>query len=55
MLVLLFVLSATLAAQQKTFDVEVKGNGDPVLLFPGFTCTGEVWKDVVEELSKTKE
>jgi pimeloyl-ACP methyl ester carboxylesterase len=55
MLVLLFVLSATLAAQQKTFDVEVKGNGDLVLLFPGFTCTGEVWKDVVEELSKTKE
>lgn len=54
-LVLLFVLSTTLEGQQKTFEVEVKGNGEPVLLFPGFTCTGEVWKDVVAELSKTKE
>jgi pimeloyl-ACP methyl ester carboxylesterase len=55
MLFLLFLLITTLEAQQKTFEVEVKGNGEPVLLFPGFTCTGEVWKDVVVELSKTKE
>jgi pimeloyl-ACP methyl ester carboxylesterase len=54
MLVLLFVTSTTLGAQQKTFNVEVKGHGDPILLFPGFTCTGAVWKDVVAELSKTK-
>ena len=53
-LVLLFVTSTTLGAQQKTFNVEVKGHGDPILLFPGFTCTGEVWNDVVAELSKTK-
>ena len=55
MLFLLLVLSTTLEAQHTTFEVEVKGNGEPILLFPGFTCTGEVWKDVVAELSKTKE
>lgn len=55
MLFLLFGLSSILIAQQKTFNVEIKGYGDPVLLFPGFTCPGEVWKDVVAELSKTKQ
>lgn len=53
---MLFVLiNLAVNAQNKTFNVEVIGKGDPVLLFPGFTCTGEVWKNVVIELSKTKE
>src|SRR5690606_27364343 len=33
----------------------VIGKGTPILFFPGFTCTGEVWQDVVTELSKTNE
>jgi pimeloyl-ACP methyl ester carboxylesterase len=37
---------------QRAFQVTVKGKGQPVLLFPGFGCTGEVWDDVVKELSK---
>jgi pimeloyl-ACP methyl ester carboxylesterase len=37
---------------QTAFQVTVKGKGQPVLLFPGFGCTGEVWDDVVKELSK---
>ncbi len=51
--IILFTLS--LNAQEKAFKVEVIGKGAPVLLFPGFTCTGEVWNDVVSELSKTNE
>ncbi len=40
---------------QRAFEVKVIGSGAPILLFPGFTCTGEVWDDTVEELSKTNE
>lgn len=40
---------------QKAFNVVVKGKGSPVLLFPGFGCTAQVWDNVVEELSKNHE
>ncbi|HBI01849.1 MAG TPA: alpha/beta hydrolase [Flavobacterium sp.] len=40
---------------QKSFDVTIKGKGEPVFLFPGFGCTGELWNDTVSELSKTHE
>lgn len=53
--IVLFSSFMTLNAQQAAFKVEVIGKGEPVLLFPGFTCTGEVWSDIVAELSKTKE
>ncbi|WP_298893527.1 alpha/beta hydrolase [uncultured Psychroserpens sp.] len=49
------IFSITLEAQNKSFDVKVEGKGEPILLFPGFTCTGDVWKDTVKELSKTNE
>ncbi|MDG5491139.1 alpha/beta fold hydrolase [Psychroserpens sp. SPM9] len=55
MLFTFVVFSITLQAQTKAFEVEVKGQGDPILLFPGFTSTGDVWKDVVADLSKTYE
>lgn len=54
-LMLIIALSMSLNAQDKSFNVEVVGKGEPVLLFPGFTCTGDVWKDLVSEISKTKE
>jgi len=41
------------SSQEKPFEVEVKGQGEHLLLLPGFTCTGEVWDDLVTELSKT--
>ena len=50
----LFFFSILINAQEKAFEVKVIGEGEPVLLFPGFTCTGEVWEDLVNELSKTK-
>lgn len=40
---------------QTSFKVEVKGKGAPVLLFPGFGCTGQVWDETVAEISKTHE
>src|SRR3569832_2009438 len=40
---------------QAPFQVVVKGKGDPILLFPGFGCTGEVWNETVAALSKTNE
>ncbi len=48
----LFVSILT-AQAQSAFQVVVKGKGQPILLFPGFGCTGEVWNDAVAELSKT--
>ena len=40
-------------AQQEAYKVRVVGQGAPVLFFPGFTCTDEVWETQVAELSKT--
>lgn len=50
-LVVALVLSLNLYAQNE-FEVSISGNGQPVLLFPGFTCTGEEYQDFVGELSK---
>ena len=50
-LVLALVLSLNLYAQ-KEFVVSISEDGQPVLLFAGFACTGEVYQDLVGELSK---
>jgi N-formylmaleamate deformylase len=34
----------------KSFDVEVKGEGRPVVLIPGLACPGEVWTETVDHL-----
>ncbi len=53
-ILMLSILLATFysTAQDYPFEVSVKGEGQPILLFPGFTCTGEVWEATVVELSK---
>lgn len=51
----LLILTSTSNAQDKAFKVSVTGKGEPILLFPGFTCTEAVWNNVVQELSKTNE
>lgn len=51
----IFASISLLNAQQDPFKVEIVGHGDPVLLFPGFTSTGEVWSDTVDLLKKTHE
>jgi pimeloyl-ACP methyl ester carboxylesterase len=54
--ILFFFISVFgVSAQTEAFEVIVKGEGQPVLFFPGFTCTSEVWEDSVEELSKNYE
>jgi len=55
LLLIILVLSTALQAQSKAFNVQVEGKGLPILFFPGFTCTGEVWEHTVKELSKTYE
>lgn len=49
------LISLSLPAQNRSFEVTISGTGQPILFFPGFTCPGEVWSDVVSELSKTNE
>lgn len=38
---------------QPSFTVAIKGKGNPLLLFPGFGCSGQVWDETVTEVSKT--
>lgn len=52
---LLFFITAFNLKAQSAFEVAIKGEGQPVLLFAGFTCTGEVWEETVAELSKSYE
>lgn len=55
-LVIVFMLLISKSVfSQTAFKVDVKGKGAPVLLFPGFGCTGEVWNETVAELSKNYE
>ncbi|WP_374174899.1 alpha/beta fold hydrolase [Flavobacterium tructae] len=55
LLIALMLLISKSVFSQTAFKVDVKGKGTPVLLFPGFGCTGEVWNETVAELSKNYE
>jgi len=52
---IIFLLTSNLSAQNKAFEVRVVGEGEPLLFFPGFTCTDKVWEEQVAELSKDYE
>lgn len=52
--VLLFMASLGLQAQ-KSFQVEKSGAGQPILLFPGFTSTSQVFEGITEVLEKEYE
>ena len=53
-LLLLFMLSIVVSGLQaqtaKAFKVEVTGKGAPIILIPGYSCSGEVWKETVDHL-----
>ena len=51
----LILCTLSITAQDNPFKVDVVGTGEPILLFPGFACTGDVWNDTVSELSKNYE
>lgn len=40
---------------QESFQVEIKGNGQPILVFPGFTCTPKVFGEIINTLSENYE
>lgn len=44
----LITFSAT--AQPYVFDVKVEGKGQPIILIPGYSCSGDVWKETVAHL-----
>ncbi|GAB2795322.1 alpha/beta hydrolase [Rhabdobacter roseus] len=49
--ILLFVIVLRAGyAQPTAFTVEVTGQGQPLLLIPGYSCSGEVWRETVEHL-----
>jgi pimeloyl-ACP methyl ester carboxylesterase len=50
-IVLFFVLGSLGFGQSKAFTVRVSGKGEPVLLFPGFTCTEQVWEQNIAAIS----
>lgn len=43
---LLMMMASVNVIAQNEFEVEVSGKGQPVLLFPGFTSTGQVYSDI---------
>ncbi len=38
---------------QQSFNVEITGEGKPILLFPGFGCSGKMWDETVAQLALT--
>lgn len=53
--IIITLFISSLALCQKSFKVEVIGKGEPVFFFPGFGCSGNLWKETIAEISKTKE
>lgn len=55
LLLVITLLTQTTNSQNRAFEVKVAGKGEPIFLFPGFTCTGDVWESILPKLSKTYE
>ncbi len=50
------LFAAQTSAQPFTaFKVEVTGKGKPILLIPGYSCSGDVWKETVDHLKQRYE
>lgn len=48
LLILVLCTSIVTSAQAKySFDVKKYGKGQPIILIPGYSCSGEVWKETV--------
>ncbi len=44
-----FFFACQISAQNtNAFEVKVIGKGEPILLIPGYSCSGEVWNETVE-------
>lgn len=54
----LLVLFATLpvfSQEHSAFEVKITGKGNPILLIPGYSCSGEVWNETVNHLKNKYE
>lgn len=49
-LFLLFLVCQSFAQNTNAFEVKVIGTGQPIILIPGYSCSGEVWKETVHHL-----
>jgi len=54
-LTLLLVSTFTFAQQPSAFEVKVTGKGQPIILIPGYSCSGEVWNETVDHLKNNYE
>jgi len=52
-LFLLIFTPVSAYCQQKSFRVEIYGNGQPIILIPGYSCSGDVWTATVDNLKTT--
>lgn len=56
LVVTLFLLALSpVQAQQNSFQVTVTGKGNPIILIPGYSCSGEVWNETVAHLKNNYE
>ena len=49
------LVATTSIAQSYSFNVEVSGKGQPIILIPGLSCSGDVWDKTVDVLNKRYE
>lgn len=49
---LLLAIFAAGAQEKKAFKVEVSGRGPAVIFIPGYSCSGEVWKETIAQMEK---
>lgn len=49
-LLLLISVCQSFAQNTNAFEVKVIGKGEPIILIPGYSCSGEVWNETVEHL-----
>lgn len=50
LLTLFLCLFQSFAQNTAAFEVKVIGKGQPIILIPGYSCSGEVWNETVEHL-----
>lgn len=54
-LICILILAVTslqmISQQSKAFEVKVTGKGQPIILIPGYSCSGDVWNETVEHLA----
>ncbi|WP_121668099.1 alpha/beta fold hydrolase [Mesonia aquimarina] len=53
--IVIILLIAFSMQSQESFQVTKTGKGQPILLFPGFTCTPEVFSEITTHLSENYE